>query len=328
MIDLVDKQDCSARKYKPVEYNSSLCDRCNRPFKDAGHGTHYSEKINGNWTGKTICHKCYMKDQNDKPDSYNSLKKEINKLEGRSRESGKRIENNCINCNKDLNSVTKGHPMRQYIDNKWTGHWLCPDCWYHLDYKHRSNTTANIIKSMRDRRLDTLHDLGNILGDNCEELTKSMFDVKRLSIENDKYSCLPNDHSPIPKGMCIEIAGKLVDLSCKIPQTTGRRFDSYRTWDFGNLQREWNKEFDIEICWCISKDGLNVERGYIFWKQDIYNSDTKEGVNRIHVIENPTNSQGNPIIPKYELRRITDNDFINKANKKWKEIINEVKKSS
>lgn len=90
--------------------------------------------------------------------------------------------------------------------------------------------------------------------------------VKRLSVEHDKYSCLPNDHSPIPEKVSIEIRRKLVDLSGKVPQTTGRRLDSYGTWDFGNLKREWNKDFDIEICWCISKDGLYVERVYILEK--------------------------------------------------------------
>ena len=147
-----------------------------------------------------------------------------------------------------------------------------------------------------------------------------MFGVKRLSVENDKYSCLPNDNSNIPEGVHIEISGKLVDLSGKVPQTTGRRLDSDITWDFGNLKREWNKDFDIEICWCINKDRSKVERGYIFWKKDIYNSETKEGTNRIHITKNPTNNVGIPIIPKYESHRITDNDFLNKANKEWKEI--------
>lgn len=298
-----------------------LCDRCNRPFEDAGHGTHYREKINDKQTGKIICHKCYMIDQNNKPDSSNNLRKELYRLEGKSK---KRTESNCIICNKDLDSEPKDswyHPLRQYINNKWTGHWICHDCWYETDYKHRPDTKSNIIKSMRDRRLGALHDSGNILGDNCEELTKRLFGVKRLSVENDKYSRLPNDHSPIPEGIHVEIAEKLVDLSCKVPQTTGRKLDLYGTWDFGNLKREWNKDFDIEICWCISKDGLNVERGYIFWKKYIYDSETKEGIDRIHITKNPTDAHNNPIIPKYEMSKITDETFIDNADEKWKEII-------
>ena len=303
------------------KYSSSLCDICNRPFEEAGHGTHYKEKIEQQWTGKYICHKCYMKVQNDKPDSSNNIRKELYRLAGKSRE---RAESNCVKCCRNLDEVTvenTQHPMREYLNGEWTGHWLCYNCWYHLDYKHRPDTTHKIIKSMRDRRLGTLHDPGNILGDNCEELTKRIFEVKRLSIENDKYSRLPNDHSPIPEGVHVEIAGKLVDLSCKIPQTTGRKLDSYGTWDFGNLQREWNKDFDIEICWCISKDGLNVERGYIFWKKYIYDSEKKEGIDRIHITKNPTDAHSNPIIPKYEMSRITDETFIDKADEKWKEII-------
>lgn len=154
-------------------------------------------------------------------------------------------------------------------------------------------------------------------------MTKELFGVKRLSTELDQYSRLPNDHSPIPVGVSIEIAEKLIDLSGKVPQTTGRRLDDYGTWDFGNLKREWNKDFDIEICWCISKDRLSVERGYIFMKKDIYNSETKEGVNRIHITKNPTDAYGHSIIPAYESCIITDNALLNRANEKWKEIIKE-----
>lgn len=31
----------------------------------------YDDK--GNWTGKWLCHNCYMKNSNAKPDSYNNL---------------------------------------------------------------------------------------------------------------------------------------------------------------------------------------------------------------------------------------------------------------
>jgi hypothetical protein len=300
-----------------------LCDRCNRPFEEAGHRAHYKEKIYNKWTGKLICHKCYMFDQNSKPDSSNNRRKELYRLMGKSRE---RTENNCIKCGKILQDEGAfKHPMREYINDKWTGHWLCYNCWYIIDYKNRPDTKEKLIKSMRDRRTGNLHDPGNILGDNCEELTAKLFGVKRLNIEYDKYSGLPNDHSPISEQISIEIGGKMVDLSGKVPQTTGRRLDSYGTWDFGNLKREWNKDFDIEVCWCISKDGLNVERLYIFWKKYIYDSEKKEGKDRIHITKNPTDAYGNPIIPKYEMSRITDEEFICKADEKWKEIINRKK---
>lgn len=309
--------------YMANEGRRLFCNRCNMPFEDSGHGAHYNEKINGKWTGRKICHKCYSKDRNRLTDSHNNMKKEFNMIDGKSKQ---RTEDNCIICNKDLNSIPTtswNHPMKQYINNEWTKHWLCNDCWYETDYKLRSDTKAKIIKYMRDRRLGTLKDLGNILGDNCEELTKELFGVKRLSTELDKYSRLPNDHSPIPEGVSIEIAGKLIDLSGKVPQTTGRCLDDYGTWDFGNLKREWNKDFDIEVCWCISKDRLSVERGYIFMKKDIYNSETKEGVNRIHITKNPTDAYGNSVIPAYEPRAISDNALLNRANEKWKDIIKE-----
>lgn len=64
-----------------------------------------------------------------------------------------------------------------------------------------------------------------------------------------------------------------------------------------------------------------MQKGYIFWKKYIYDSEKKEGIDRIHITKNPTNANGNPIIPKYEMSRITDEEFIDKANEKWKEII-------
>lgn len=66
---------------------------------------------------------------------------------------------------------------------------------------------------------------------------------------------------------------------------------------------------------------MNVERGYIFWKKYIYDSETKEGIDRIHITKNPTDAHNNPIIPKYEMSKITDETFIDNADEKWKEII-------
>lgn len=300
-----------------------FCDRCNNPFEDSGHGAHYNEKINGKWTGRKICHRCYSKDRNKLPGSHNNMRKEFNMAEGKSKQ---RTEDNCIICDKDLNSIPAYswyHPLKQYVNNEWTGHWLCHDCWYETNYKLRPDTKDKIIKSMRDRRIGTLSDPGNILGDNCEKLTSKVFGVKRLSEEYDKYSCLSNDHSHIPEGVHIEVGGKLCDLSGKIPQTTGRRLDSYGTWDFGVLEREWNKDFDIEILWCISEDGTSVDRGYITLKKDIYDPNTITGWKRFKIVKNPTNSQGNPIIIRwYEERRITDKELLKRANEKWDEIIN------
>jgi len=163
----------------------------------------------------------------------------------------------------------------------------------------------------------------NALGDNCEMLTDKLFGTKRLSDKYDKYSMLPLDHSPISEKVSIMVGDKLVDLSGKILQTTGKIYDSINGyWLFGNLKREWNKEFDVEILWCISEDRLDIERGYIIPQKRIYDPDTHTKILGIAIVKNLT-FRG---CGWYEQYRITDEKFIKKANKIWKEIINSQEK--
>lgn len=49
-IKLVDEDEIAPRAKRQTKYNSNICDRCNRPFEEAGHGTHYKEKIEDRWT--------------------------------------------------------------------------------------------------------------------------------------------------------------------------------------------------------------------------------------------------------------------------------------
>ncbi len=43
------------------------------------------------------------------------------------------------------------------------------------------------------------------------------------------------------------------------------------------MEGEWGKDFDFEILWCVSEDGLNIDRGYMIPKDRIYNLDIKKG---------------------------------------------------
>lgn len=76
MIDLVDISEIKGRKRVEAYNNTNTCDRCREtsliPTKAI---REYDEK--GNWTGKWICNKCYMKDTRKKHDSYENIIKQM-----------------------------------------------------------------------------------------------------------------------------------------------------------------------------------------------------------------------------------------------------------
>ncbi len=218
----------------------------------------------------------------------------------------------CDRCGKSFNEVENSgrYPLKECDENKnWNGKWDCPNCWKRYD----PNSYHNTVKMMTDHRMGTLKDHNKILGDNGEELTDRLFGTKRLSILYDKYSRLPLDHTNIPNGMFVDIAGKLVDLSGKVPQTKCRLFDrsigAYGGWCC-TTKDEIEKEFDILIFYCISKDGKIIERIYIFIKDVIINSG-------ISIVKNP--SRG---VPWYEQSRVTDEYILEKTNKIWRQFGN------
>lgn len=200
-------------------------------------------------------------------------------------------------------------------EGNWTGRWSCKSCWDKDYQKNDPNSTNNIIKSMRDHRTGNLDPNSNYAkGDNFEDLTSRWLGVKRLSVEYDKYSMLPLDHSPIPNGVSVKIGDKLVDLSGKIPQTKGKWYDSCnRCWS-QNVENECGKEFDYLIFYCVSKDGKIIERIYIFPWIEIVSSSS------IGIYKNPLASRG-PFW--YEEYIIKDENIIRKVNDIWKEIIGE-----
>ena len=125
--------------------------------------------------------------------------------------------------------------------------------------RYDPNSSFNIRKSMTEG----VNKLNKILGDNCEELTSQLFGVDNLNKKNDKYSNVPVDHSPIPEGVLVKVGETLVDLSEKVPQTKGRHYDHIQCqWSFGHFERDYGKDFDIYILYCLSQDGKIIE-GYI-----------------------------------------------------------------
>ena len=59
--------------------------------------------------------------------------------------------NKCDICN--IKNLRPGKAMKEYdAEGNWTGRWLCPNCWYHVDYKKRPDCTNNILKSIANIR--------------------------------------------------------------------------------------------------------------------------------------------------------------------------------
>lgn len=220
--------------------------------------------------------------------------------------------NSCDICRKDFSLLGWTHPYREYDDKgNWTGRWTCNTCFQKVEHKKRM---------LSDRRTGNLNPNSNqALGDNLEELTDKLFETKRLSVFYDKYSRLPLDHFDIPNSISVMIQDKLVDLSGKVPQTTGRTYNpNGGQYSFGHLERDYGKDFDIYILYCISRDNKIIERIYIIPKGEFKN---RTGVS---IIKKPMNSRGtNSIVPWYEQYRITDKETMKKVNTIWKEVIGE-----
>ena len=149
--------------------------------------------------------------------------------------------NTCDRCKeKDITTILyPGNALKEYNkEGNWTGNWLCHKCWYAIDYKHRPDSTNNVIKSLANCRTGNVNpDSAQAKGNNFEELSFRWLGAKRLSIIYDKYSQLSLDHLHIPNGVLIKIGDKFVDLSNKIPQTMGKLYSSkYGRWQLGDLK--------------------------------------------------------------------------------------------
>ena len=190
----------------------------------------------------------------------------------------------------------------QERDENWnrTGRQVCNKCylkdWYRVIEKKRSNSKSNALKSVTNCRTNNQNpEHSDAKGDKAQKLTCKLFGIKDLNIENDNYRT-PIDHSTHPE--------------LGILQTKSRRYDPYeQSWKFSHLDREWKKEINNMIFWCISNDGKNIERGYIIPKEEILKRTC------VNIYKRPSRGGW------YEQYRITNKETIKKANDIWKEII-------
>lgn len=223
--------------------------------------------------------------------------------------------NICEIC-KEENKITDKSILYPGNAKKWinkegmrTDKWICSKHWARY-YNHSPNGILTLQKSLRNRRLGIQNpDSPNAIGDRGERLTDNIFRTIRLSVKNDCYNG-PLDHSQIPKGIFVNIREKLIDLSEKIPQSKIANFstDLGRNggWYFKYRTIEYKKKYDIMILWCISKDKLCIERGYIIPKDRI------NKITSIAIIKNPSRRVW------YDKYRITNENILEQINEYWR----------
>ena len=203
---------------------------------------------------------------------------------------------------------------RRYInkEGKATDEYICNRHHYTNYQKYDPNSQRNIMKLSRDHRTGNLTYYPQIFADNCQTLTCILFEVKDLNKENDNYNT-PIDHSHISKRVSIDIGGKLIDLSGKIPQTKGRVYNPINEYWAATFKNEYNtKKFDILILYCMNKDGKAVERMYIFPKEEVT---IRSGIT---IYKNHSKLY----IPWYEKYMVKDEDILKNINDLWQKIIN------
>lgn len=223
------------------------------------------------WTSFDEINYVWIIIENGKMINRNATKEEILKIPTRAVYYNK--TNICPIC-RDEDKITDYSILypgnaEHYIDkNGIINEWACKRH-HNRNYKrYNPNSWNNIEKSLTDRRTGNLHDPSHILGDNCEELTKKLFGVERLSLKYNNFR-LPLDHTKIPEKTAIMIGDKLFDLSKKLPETKGSHYHYYNGYWHAHIR---NKDFDVLILYCISEDGKIVERIYVIHKYKIKNA--------------------------------------------------------
>lgn len=206
-------------------------------------------------------------------------------------------------------------------NGKKTNEWLCNRHGNRYDQRYNPDSSHNLEKYSRYARTGKLdQNCPSAKGIKGEKLTDGVFGTKRLSIIKDNYG-LSYDHTPLPEGVSVEIGGTLIDLSGKILQTkiSNVNFSSwiaknnvyeYEYWQFGNLKREADKIFDIEIIWCISRECKSIDRGYTIPREIAIENDN------IYIYKHKTINAKD-----YEQYRITDKELLRKGNNIWKKIL-------
>lgn len=221
--------------------------------------------------------------------------------------------NVCPECRKENNITDKsilfpGNVLRNTAEkgNK-VNEWLCKRHGLNNYNRNSPNSNHSLVKLLSARRTGNVNYPNHIFGDKCQEVTVSWLGTEDLNKRLDNYKT-PIDHSSIPDGVFIEIGEKLVNLSGKIPQTKGSNFRTNLGidggWEITHLEKEYNKEFDIMIVYCVGKHDT-IERIYIFPKAVLINKRKS-----LSIVKNPTKG-----IQWYNQYMVTDVRELNNVNK-------------
>jgi len=185
--------------------------------------------------------------------------------------------NTCDRCGYNL-ELGPGHPGREYVNEQWTGKWLCEKC-RGADRRKLSDSCNNIMKSIANVRLGVENPYSSrVKGRFYESITCKVRKLGNLNEINDNYNS-PIDHT--------------IDPILGIIDSQGRTYDPYlRRWRFTRLNRLQGKKYDNIICYCADGYG-NIMRMYIFPKREI---DIRDNI----TIYN-SNSRGGSWYDKYEI---------------------------
>lgn len=158
------------------------------------------------------------------------------------------------------------------------------------------NSQHNIIKSLANCRTGNQDpNSSSAKGDRSQKLSCLEFEWVDLNKENNNYNYLIDCFDP---------------RTGLFHQVRGRRYNSIeRLWGFAPLEGEWNKKYEDMVCYCMSKDGKNIERIYIFPHSEI------NGRKSIAIYRNRTDQW-------CEQYRVKNDEELKKANEIWKEINN------
>lgn len=203
----------------------------------------------------------------------------------------------CDRCRKSFDELEKlgRYPLKEYNEKgQWTRKWDCPTC----RRKYDPGSIDNIRKSLRNCRTGNQNPNHPVTkGAKIQLLACELYGWEDL---NKKYN---NYMSPID---CYDLKTK------KYYQVRGKWYDPInRIWTSGSFDNDWDKKYDYMIFFCITKDGMVIERIYVFPWEEILKRQT------ICISKSPTDSHGNPITPWYEKYRIVGEEELKKANDIW-----------